>query len=55
MVSKARRITASVQILEHGASTSKVECLIKGEGVAVGLTENPAALKSWMIARDLSY
>ena len=47
VVHKTNRLFSSIA-LDH--AHEQVNAVVKGEGGAVGLTENPAALRSWMVA-----
>lgn len=47
VVHKTRRLFSSVA-LDH--SHKQVDAVVKGERGAVGVTENPAALRRWMVA-----
>ena len=46
-VHKTKRLFSSIA-LDH--AHEQVNAIVKGEGGAVGLTENPAALRRWMVA-----
>ena len=47
VVHKTKRLFSSIA-LDH--AHEQVNAVVKGEGGAVGLTENPAALRRWMVA-----
>ena len=47
VVHKTEKVFSSIA-LDH--AHEQVNAQVKGEGGAVGLTENPAALRRWMIA-----
>lgn len=47
VVHKTNRAFSSIA-LDH--AHEEVNALVKGQGGAVGLTENPAALRRWMVA-----
>ncbi|KAK3737069.1 hypothetical protein QZH41_013876, partial [Actinostola sp. cb2023] len=47
VVHKSKRLFSSIA-LDH--AHEQVNALVKGEGGAVGLTENPSALRRWMVA-----
>ena len=47
VVHKTSRAFSSIA-LDH--AHEQVNALVKGQGGAVGLTENPAALRKWMLA-----
>ena len=47
VVHKTKRLFSSIA-LDH--AHEQVNAIVKGEGGAVGLTENPAALRRWMVA-----
>ena len=47
VVHKTTRVFSSIA-LDH--ANEQINSLIKGDGGAVGLTENPGALRRWMIA-----
>ena len=46
VVHKTKRLFSSIA-LDH--AHEQVNAVVKGEGHAVGLTENPAALRRWMV------
>ncbi|XP_078364322.1 uncharacterized protein LOC144648717 isoform X1 [Oculina patagonica] len=48
-VHKTQRLFSSIA-LDHAHAHEQVNAIVKGEGGAVGLTENPAALRRWMVA-----
>ena len=47
VVHKTKRLFLSIA-LDH--AHEQVDAVVKDEGGAVGLTENPAALRRWMVA-----
>jgi len=47
VVHKTKKLFSSIA-LDH--AHEQVNAIVKGEGGAVGLTENPAALRRWMVA-----